>query len=351
MTALQENLPMVSVLAPCRNEEKFIENAIRTILENDYPADKMEVLVLDGMSTDGTREKVLTLAKQDGRVKLIDNPHKIVPTAMNIGVQMAKGEYIVRIDCHTKFPPDYIRKCIEVHLRTQADNVGGYCQTFPGADTEVAKAIAAATSCIFGIGNSQFRLTGPEQEVDTVPFGTFKKELLIKIGGYDERLVRNQDIELNSRIRRAGGRIVISPEIKLIYYNRATLRGLWQQSFSNGLWNPYTIWLTGRGLSLRHFIPMFFVLTLCCFFVAGIVWLPALIVLGGCMLLYSIVALIFAFKVAESRDVSTFLVWSSFWVLHISYGLGSLGGILTIPFKFPKRRERHIGEVLSDRLR
>jgi len=345
----QHEWPRVSVLAPCRNEASFIQTAIQSILDNDYPADKIEVLVLDGMSTDGTREIVQQMIIRDSRIKLVDNPDKIVPTAMNIGIRAAQGEYIIRIDCHAKFSNDYIRRCIEVHRRTKANNVGGYSVTLPGANTPMARAIASVASCRFGVGNSQFRLTGPEQQVDTVPFGTYKKEMLEKIGGYDERLVRNQDIELNSRIRKAGGTIIISPEIKLCYYNRATLKGLWQQSFNNGLWNPYTVWLVGGGLSLRHFIPMVFVLGIAVLLAGSVLWSAMFWLLLGYLSLYSFFAAIFAIQTTQQNKVNIPNVWICFWVLHIAYGIGSLWAVLTIPFKFPSRKKKQIGKALADR--
>lgn len=343
------DLPMVSVIAPCRNEAAFIEQAIQTILENDYPCNLLEVLVVDGMSTDGTRDIVKKLCEQDGRIRLLDNPQKIVPSAMNIGIKVARGEYIMRIDCHATFASNYISKCVEVSQRTGAENVGGYWTTLPGADTPVAKAIAAATSCSFGVGNAMFRLSGPEQEVDTVPFGTFRKELFDKIGLYDERLVRNQDIELNSRIRKVGGRVVISPEIQLSYYNRATFRGLWQQAFNNGLWNPYTIWLVGSGLSLRHFAPMVFVLVIMALGIGGFLYGPVKWVLLGYILMYLFAAAVFSLRTSRRTESPTILVVWSFIVLHIGYGLGSLWGIITILFKFPKHHKQHIGKALADR--
>jgi len=345
----KSGLPMVSIIAPCRNEARFIEKAIRTILENDYLSDLLEVLVVDGMSTDGTRDIVKKLCEQDGRIRLLDNPQKIVPSAMNIGIKVARGEYIMRIDCHATFASNYISKCVEVSQRTGAENVGGYWTTLPGADTPVAKAIAAATSCSFGVGNAMFRLSGPEQEVDTVPFGTFRKELFEKIGLYEERLVRNQDIELNSRIRKAGGRVVISPEIQLSYYNRATFRGLWQQAFNNGLWNPYTIWLVGSGLSLRHFVPMVFVLVIMALGIGGFLYGPVKWVLLGYILMYLFAAVVFSLRTSRRTESTTILVVWSFIVLHIGYGLGSLCGIITILFKFPKRHKQHIGKALADR--
>ncbi len=342
-------LPMVTVIAPCRNEVTFIKNTLNSVLQSDYPADLIEFFVVDGMSNDGTRGIVEEMARRDSRIKLLDNPAKIVPTAMNIGIKAAKGEYIVRIDCHAKFPLDYISKCIEVSHKTGADNVGGYWTTLPGADTPVAKAIASATSCGFGVGNSIFRLNGPECEVDTVPFGTYRKELFDRIGLYDERLVRNQDIELNSRIRKNGGKIVISPEIKLSYYNRSTYTGIWQQSFNNGLWNPYTIWLVGGGLSIRHFIPMVFVLSLVFLTIGSWFFWPISILLAVDVILYSSVAVIFTTRTAKENNVSGLRVFWAFIVLHVAYGIGSLWGIITVPFKFPNRKSSKKGTPLADR--
>ena len=345
------DLPFVTVIAPCRNEAGFIEKSIKTILDNDYPDDLIELLIVDGMSTDGTREIVEKMAEHDNRIRLLDNPRKIVPSAMNIGIKASRGEYIVRIDCHSNFAPDYISKSVKVSRRTGAGNVGGYCLTLPGAETNVAKAIAAATSCGFGVGNSMFRLTGPEKEVDTVALGIYRKDIFEKIGLFDERLVRNQDIELNSRIRKAGGRIIVSPELKLKYYNRATYRGLWQQSFNNGLWNPYTIWLAGGGLYLRHFIPMFFILGLI-FLAIGAFWLLFLKwVLLGYILLYLSVACVFSVQSARRTKTSAILILWSFVCLHVAYGLGSLWAILTIPFKFPDRHKKIINKPLPDRIK
>ncbi len=329
---------MVSVIAPCRNEAAFIEKAIKTILHSDYPAELIELLVVDGLSTDGTRDIIQKMAEQDNRIKLLDNPQRIVPAAMNIGIKASRGEYIIRIDCHSTFAPDYVSKCIEVSQKTGADNVGGYIETLPGDDTAVARAIAKATSNRFGIGNSMFRLSGSEREVDTVPFGTFRRNLFDKIGLYDLRLVRNQDIELNARIRKAGGRIIISPEIKLGYYNRATFRGLWQQSFNNALWNPYTFLLAGGGPSIRHFIPLIFILGLIALIGGTFFLWPVKWMLLGYILFYLAVACYFSMQSARQINVSALLVLWSFVTLHIAYGLGTLWSIITIPFKFTLKK-------------
>ena len=340
---------MVTIIAPCRNEAGFIEQALTSILDNDYPANLTELLVVDGMSTDGTREIAQKMCEQDARIRLIDNPRKIVPTAMNIGIEAAKGKYILRIDCHSFFARDYISKCVYLLSQTGADVVGGYIETLPAKDSPVGRAIAAATSSIFGVGSSRFRLTGPQQQVDTVPFGAYRKEVFEKVGLYDERLVRNQDIEINSRIRKAGGQIIISPEIKLSYYNRATYRGLWQQAFNNGLWNPYTIWLAGSGLSLRHFVPMLFLLGLVVLGVGAFCWAPfrwLLLLYGG---IYLLAASGFSIQRSLKTKARIGLILWSFVVSHVAYGLGSLWGVTTIPFKFRNQNRGAVVKPLADR--
>ena len=340
---------LISIIIPMRNEVEFAARCLDSLLSQIDLPDDVEILCVDGGSIDGTREIVAKIAEHDDRIRLLDNPHKIVPTAMNIGIREAQGEYIIRIDCHSEFPSDYISRCIAVSQRTGADNVGGYIKTLPGADTAIAVAIAEASSSKFGVGNSMFRLDGPEQEVDTVPFGVYQKGLFEKIGFYDERLVRNQDIELNSRIRKTGGRIIISPEIRASYHNRATYRGLWQQAFNNGLWNPYTIWLVGSGLSIRHFVPMFFVLGLITFTIGAFLWWPVKWILLCYILLYLCPAIFFSLKHILNKKNSPFLVLWSYIVLHMAYGIGSIWSIITIPFKFPNRHKKEVGKPLADR--
>jgi len=346
---MDSDLPFVTVIAPCRNEHEFIREAIESILYNDYPNDKIEILIVDGMSTDGTRDIVQDMSRAFSQIQLIDNPDKIVPVAMNIGVKKAKGEFVIRIDCHAKFAPNYIRSCIEVLNRTKADNVGGYMETISESTSPIAVAISKATSSRFGVGNSAFRTGGVEIEADTVPFGAFKREAFERFGHYDERLVRNQDIEMNSRIRRLGGKIIISPSIKLRYVNRSTYKGIWQQSFNNGVWNPYTIWLVGGGLFIRHFIPMIFVLSLLSLSTISLFNSRCLLLLTVELIVYIGAAIFFALKASEKRYGSACRVLWAFFVLHIAYGLASLWGVLTVLFRFPSRNAKSVGRVLADR--
>ncbi len=327
-----------------RNEEGFVAKCLDCFLCHTSEHQDIEVLCVDGMSTDRTCEIIRQYAAQDKRVRLIENPRKITPAGMNLGIAHSTGEFIVVASCHAEYEPDYLDNCLEVINRTKADHVGGYMTTLSEKDTRIGRAIAAATSSAFGVGNSMFRLRGPEREADTVPFGMYRREVFEKIGLYDERLARNQDIELNSRLRKAGGLIIISPEIKSIYYNRATFRGLWQQSFNNGLWNPYTVWLTGGGLSGRHFIPMLFVLGLLGLCLGSFFWSPAKWVLLSYILVYFSSAGFFSIKHSSRTKTSTFLLLWSYVVLLTAYGVGSLWGVITIPCRFPHRGKKISGK-------
>lgn len=329
----------LSILIPMRNEQAYVARCLDSILAQIAGRDDVEVLCIDGDSTDGTAAAVRQYAARDPRVRLLHNPRRIVPAGMNRALAEARGEVLMRLDCHAEYAPDYVAQCLAVLERTGADNVGGYIRTRPGKDTPTGRAIAAVTSSRFGVGGSTFRVGGAEQEVDTVPFGCFRRDVFERFGHYDERLVRNQDIELNSRIRRGGGRIVISPAIQLTYYNRSTFGGLRQQAFHNGLWNPYTIYLTGGGLRWRHFVPLAFVVSLAGLGLGGFFWHPLWILLVLELVVYVGAALAASAPVARTNTTSTVLVLLGFVQLHLAYGLGSLWGVLTAPLRFGLRRQ------------
>lgn len=340
----------ISLVLVMRNEERFIRRCLDSLIRQVQGRDDVELLCVDGASTDRTREIILEYAEQYDMVQLVDNPGKIVPTGMNLAIDRARGRVLIRMDAHTEYAEDYVDSSLEVLDRTRADVVGGYCLTRPAQDTPTGRAIAAATSHAFGVGGGAFRVGGEEEkEVDTVPFGCFRHDVFNRFGKYDERLVRNQDIEFNSRIRAGGGKVLISPKIKLTYFNRATFAGIRQQSFNNGLWNPYTIYLVGSGLRLRHFVPMAFVLSLIVLGVAGFFFWPIWLVLAGEVALYLLAAGTAAFQVRRKKHVSGLLVWLTFLQLHVWYGLGSLWGVLTVLPKFGFRKERKPGKALADR--
>lgn len=251
--------PSVSIIIPCRNEERAIELCLMSVREQDYRG-IVEILCVDGRSTDKTREIITRIAAEDGRVRLIDNPYRVVPHAMNMGIEAAKGDVIVRLDAHSSYPPDYVRRCVQGLVETGAWNYGGVFVNRVPSDGVMARTIAALTNHPFGVGNAHFRHARQRREVDTVPFGCFPREVFKKVGLFDERLVRNQDNELNARIWRAGGRIVLDPSIQIFYQNQGTLRGLLRQAGWTGSWNAITHYLCPHAFRWRHALPGAFAL-------------------------------------------------------------------------------------------
>ena len=215
---------MVSIVCPLYNEELFIERCIQSILAQDLPREQWELLLVDGGSTDQTRTLIAPYQKEHSNIRLLDNPNRIVPYAMNIGIRAAKGEYICLIDAHADYPMNYISTLLGyMNSLPDATNVGAACITRPRSESDKARAIAAVLSDKFGVGGSAFRLgVSKVTETDTVPFGFFRREVFDKVGLYDERLTRNQDIELNKRIKQSGGKIYLVPDVTCTYYARDT---------------------------------------------------------------------------------------------------------------------------------
>lgn len=323
-----DKLPKVSLVIPCRNEERHIGIFLDSLTRIDYPKGKLEILFIDGMSTDKTKEIVLSY-RDRLLVSVIDNPKKITPVALNIGIRNSSGEYIIILSSHTKIPDNFVMKNIETILSTGADCVGGVIETVPPIDSVIAKSISFVLSNRFGVGNSIFR-TGTDKllEVDTVPYGCYKRSVFDKFGYFNDNLVRNQDIELNLRIKNGGGRIVLNPEIKSVYFSRDTLKGLFKQNFWNGFWVFYSLKFAKLPFSLRHTVPAVFVLTLIVSlllskytFFKTIFWLT----LGS----YLMANVFFSVQISKSKGFKYFLYnIISFFTLHISYGLGSLWGII-----------------------
>lgn len=326
----------VSIICPIYNEEKYIKKCIDSVLAQDYPQTDLEVLFIDGMSQDTTREIIVSEAKQHNHIHLIDNPHRIVPHALNIGIKQATGDIILRIDAHASFPSNYISTLVN-HLLTlpNAQNVGAPCITKTLGTTDKAKAIVSVLSNKFGVGNSTFRLGVTNvQKVDTVPFGCWRKETLKDIGMFNPQLIRNQDIELNKRILKSGGSIYLVPDTYCIYYARETFRGLVQNNYGNGKWNILTVYYTRdiHSLSIRHFIPLMFVLSLLIptigILIKPYIGLVALLSLISYFLLISFVCI----QIAKKQHLKFWTCLICFCILHFSYGMGSLMGILTLPF-------------------
>jgi len=325
---IDESFPFVSVIMPIRNEAVYIERAIRSILHQDYPVQKMEILVVDGMSDDGTRQIVEKLSQKDHRIKMLDNPRRIVPTALNIGLAAAQGDLFIRVDGHAEIARDFVResiKCLCEH--PEAWIVGGYIETV--ANNYIGHVIASAMRSPIGVGNSRFRLGNYEGWVDTLAFGTHHKWVVDKIGYFDEELVRNQDDEFNLRIILAGGKIWMSKSIKSKYFSRGSLRKLWRQYFQYGFWRIRTLQKHKRPATLRQLVPLLFVLSLLLWGLAGLLWRPFWILLEIEAAIY-VIGLFAGAAVLGRKSGWQYapLAPVVFAILHFGYGLGSLWGVI-----------------------
>jgi len=250
----------VSVIIPCRNEEKFIKRCLESIFLQDFPKEKLEVLVIDGMSEDKTREIIKKYQKSYSFIRILDNPKKITPSPLNVGIKNSKGEIVVRMDSHADYRKDYISKCVKYLKRYNADNVGGIIKTIPAENSIFAEAIAFSMSTVFGVGSSYFR-TGVDNPrwVDTVFGGCYKKKVFKKIGLFNENLVRSQDMEFNLRLKRAGGKILLAPDIISYYYPKSDFQNFFFHNIGDGIWSVYPLKFVKMPFQLRHYIPLIFV--------------------------------------------------------------------------------------------
>lgn len=318
----------VSVVMPVYNESKYIDKCIKSLLQQDYSKNDMEWIFVDGNSDDDTVRQITSYKNRyPNLIKIIDNPYRIVPYAMNIGISNSKGKYIVRLDAHADYPPDYISRCIYHLENSDADNVGGVAET--KSHGFVGNCIAKVLSSRFGVGNSKFRIHGRVGYVDTVPFGAFRREVFSKYGGYDERLVRNQDNEMNFRIRKNGGKILLCEDIKLSYYCRDSVKGLVDMAKKNGMWNVITMKLCPGAMGVRHFIPLLFVLSVIFWGLFGCLSKTLWLLLAVELSVYLLMDLCFAIKQSESIK-ELFMMIILFPCFHISYGYGSMKGILKL---------------------
>ena len=317
------DLPLVTVIMPIRNEERYIERSVASVLAQDYPSDRTEVLVVDGMSTDHTRDIIAAFP-----VRVVDNPAHIVSTALNIGLSQARGEIIIRIDGHCEIAPHHIRRCVELLHETGADCVGGSIVTV--GDTWIAQAIAAALSSPYGAGTVAFR-TGRAHPgyVDTVAFGAYRRETFERIGNFDKKLTRHQDYEFNLRLRQSGGKIYYTPEIQVRYYSRGTLRKLARQYFQYGFWKWRVTRDSPQAFTWRHLAPSSLALMVVLGALSSLVWPWARSAYAILWLLYASSVLGVSIYVSARRGWSYLPILPlAFATLHLSWGLGFWWGVI-----------------------
>ena len=328
MTINRSDLPFVSIVMPIRNESDFIERTIRTILDNDYPEDKLEILVADGMSDDGTQNIVNEISESNPNVKLLNNTGRIVSTGLNLALSQIKGDVFIRIDGHCEIPSDFIRKSVTTLLsQPEAWVAGGYWKT--QSKGIVGKAVSAATQSPVGVGNARHRLGDFDGWVDTLPYGAHHKWVLDKIGFFDEQLVRNQDDEFNLRINLAGGKIWMSSQIWSIYHARSSLKKLWCQYFQYGFWRIRTIQKHKRPATIRQMVPMLFVLSLLLLTILSFLWPVSVYVLVAELVLYCLGVFYGVMDILKQTDLKCALLgFIIFPILHFGYGLGCAWGII-----------------------
>ena len=328
----------ISVIIPARNEEKYIAVCLDSVLANDYPKELTEILVIDGESTDNTRKIVEKYTLKFPNIKLLINKQKTVPFALNLGINESSGEFIIRLDAHSYIPTNYFSELIKFSEEYKSDNIGTCCITDVKNKNSKTNAIKKVLSNRFGVGNSLFRIGVTEpQKVDTVPFGCYRKEVFDKVGLFNKYLKRNQDIELNKRIAKTGGKVILIPEVKSTYFARESFTEIAKNNFSNGLWNILTVYITKKfsSLSIRHFIPIIFLLSIILPMI-GMIFNPFI----GLISLLSIASYLVLISAVSYRikDESTsfFFIVTGFLVLHFSYGFGSFVGLTRVDYLFKK---------------
>ncbi|HVK73184.1 MAG TPA: glycosyltransferase family 2 protein, partial [Kofleriaceae bacterium] len=317
------SLPFVTIAMPAYNEEKYIEACIRSVQAQDYPRDRMEVLVADGRSTDETRAILADLALADPRIRVIDNPDRLQAAGLNRLAREARGDVIVRMDVHCEYAPTYVRKCVETLERTGADNVGGAQRA--KARSGFQRALCAALTSRLGVGNAAYRDADQEGFVDTVFLGAFRRQVFEKIGLYDPNAITNEDAELNQRLLDSGGKIYLSREIEVHYYPRDSFKTLAKQYFKYGRGRARTLLKLGGFPTLRPMIPFFTVVG-----AGALIGLPPLWpVAPAAFAAYALATGAEAVRVGRDLGpVGMATAWAIFPVLHVSHGLGFAAGLL-----------------------
>jgi glycosyltransferase involved in cell wall biosynthesis len=314
------------------NEEDYIEACLNSLLNQDYPKDRYEVLVVDGESTDASPNIVKKLSLLNPQIRHIINTKRITSSALNLGIQESKGEIIVRMDSHALAPANYISICVR-HLKAfKADNIGGIIKTlgkgFWGQN------ISLATSCPFGIGNSKFRYSQDDGFDEAGWPGAFWKETLQDLGGFDESLGCNEDDDLNFRLVKSGRRVFRTPEIELTYFGRGSLYKLWIQYYRYGYWKIKVIQKFGKLTSIRHLIPSIFVSSLIILSLLSVLFDPFSYIVGIILGVYFIISIIYAIKISMKSGLKYFFSLPViFPILHLSYGIGFILGAIRFAFK------------------
>ena len=314
--------PLVSIAMPAFNEERYIEACIASVQAQDYPRDKIEILIADGRSTDRTREILAGLAAVDPRIRVVDNPDRLQAPGLNRLVREARGEIVVRMDVHCEYAPDYVRRCVEVLERTGADNVGGAQRA--RAKTAFQRALCAALGSPLGVGGARYRSADAEGPADTVFLGAFRRRVFETVGMWDPGAITNEDAELNQRLIDAGGQVYLSREIEVYYYPRDSFKTLAKQYWKYGVGRARTLLKHGRFLNVRPMIPFAMVVGGALLVAVPPLWPIA----PAAFAAYALATGAEAVRVARPLGARAVLTaWRIFPVLHASHGAGFAAGL------------------------
>ncbi len=316
----------VSVVIPCRNEEKYIRKCVESFINQSYPKELLTIIIADGMSTDNTREIINELKEKSSNVILLDNDGISAPKGMNIGIKHTDSDIVIIFGAHAYAHNKFVEENVLALENQDIGCAGGIITTIN--DSIKGAAIAESMSCPFGVGNALFRYAESESFVDTVGFGAYRRTLLDEIGLFDEELVRNQDDELNFRVQKSGSKILLSPKIKSTYFSRGDFKKLWRQYYQYGFWKVRVIQKHKRPASIRHLIPLMFVLFLVFGGIFSVFSKFIKTIYFIILCLYLLMDLLFSIKISIKKNIRYlgYLI-VSFPLLHISYGLGFIFGI------------------------
>jgi glycosyltransferase involved in cell wall biosynthesis len=322
----------VSIIVPCYNEEKRIRFLLEAIFAQTYPHSLIDLTIADGHSTDNTRKVIADFQARhpDLRLKIIDNEAQTIPAALNRAIEASSGEIILRLDAHSGPNPEYVAKSVAALEADIAENVGGVWEIRPGAESWIAQSIARAAAHPLGVGDALYRHAKQAAYVDTVPFGAFRRNLIEKIGKFDETLLTNEDYELNTRIRQNGGRVWLDPDIRSVYFARSTLGALAKQYSRYGFWKWQMLRRYPKTLRWRQALPPLFVLSLIALAVISIFWHAAgWLLLAELLAYFGILTLAGARAGQQTRQF--FLIAGlplAISVMHLAWGGGFLWSIL-----------------------
>ena len=326
-------MPLVSIIVPCYNEQSTIRLLLDAILCQTYPIENLEVILADGMSEDGTREQIAVFQHEhpELHIQVIDNPKRNIPAGLNCGLSQAKGDIIIRLDAHSMPYPEYIERCVTALDQGAGENVGGVWEIRPGTNGWLAKAIAVAASHRLGVGDALYRFTSQAREVDTVPFGAFRRVTFDQIGQFDETLLTNEDYEFNARLRQNGGQVWLDPSIRSVYFARPDLSSLARQYFRYGFWKWRMLRRYPKTLRLRQALPPLLVISLVGLLILSIWVEPLRWLLGLEIILYLSILFLGTARAAllQQKDARLLVgIPAAIVTMHLSWGAGFLWSIM-----------------------